>query len=508
MKIISMYLPQYHRVKENDEWWGEGFTDWTTIKNAVKFCDQQYQPRIPLNKNYYDLQQKETMRWQTELMKKYGIDAQCIYHYWFRDGRQILEKPAQNLLQWRDVYMPFCFCWANESWARTWSRISNKNPWANTFEKKRGLNDSGILLEQKYGEEGQWKQHFEYLIDFFKDDRYIKIDNKPVFVIYKAALIPCLAEMTKKWNQWAREYGFAGVYIIGANGNQASEKSLDEILYHEPQHTMSIFDYRKKDRTNIQILDYDEVWEEILNFYSTSKKVIYGGFVDYDDTPRRGKEGIIVENADPERFKVYLAELIAKNIANGNDMIFINAWNEWGEGMYLEPDQKYGEKYLDAVRYARKNYEVYLNKYKLPALKGGKQLVKEVELLAAKSAKYESYWRILDAWLCMKEDHVSLEEYFINRNIYSIAIYGVGILGKHLIKELKNGKIQVMYGIDRKADALQMEIVVYPPNAEFFEVDLIVVTVTYAYEDIKKQLEARGYKNVISLEQIIMEISR
>ena len=92
MKIISMYLPQYHRVKENDEWWGEGFTDWTTIKNAVKFCDQQYQPRIPLNKNYYDLQQKETMRWQTKLMKKYGIDAQCIYHYWFRDGRQILES--------------------------------------------------------------------------------------------------------------------------------------------------------------------------------------------------------------------------------------------------------------------------------------------------------------------------------------------------------------------------------------------------------------------------------
>ena len=184
MKVISMYLPQFHRTKENDEWWGEGFTEWTTVKSAEKFHQSQYQPRVPLNCNYYSLLEKSTMIWQADLMKQYGVDGQCFYHYWFKDGRQILEKPAQNLLQWKEIDIPFCFCWANESWARTWSRIGDKNPWANIFEREE-RNGSGILLEQKYGEEEQWKRHFEYLLPFFKDERYIKIENRPVFLIYK-----------------------------------------------------------------------------------------------------------------------------------------------------------------------------------------------------------------------------------------------------------------------------------------------------------------------------------
>lgn len=119
VKVISMYLLQFHKVKENDEWWGEGFTEWTAARQALPLFDGHYQPHVPLNANYYDLLDKGTMQWQADLMKKYGIDGQCIYHYWFKDGRQILEKPVENLLRWTDIEMSFCFCWANESWART-----------------------------------------------------------------------------------------------------------------------------------------------------------------------------------------------------------------------------------------------------------------------------------------------------------------------------------------------------------------------------------------------------
>ena len=133
MKVIAMYLPQFHKVKENDEWWGDGFTDWVSARQAVPLFDDHYQPHIPQNRNYYDLTDKKTILWQAELMKKYGVDGVCMYHYWFKDGRKILEKPAENLLQWKDVNMPYCFCWANETWARSWSNIKG-NVWSNLSE--------------------------------------------------------------------------------------------------------------------------------------------------------------------------------------------------------------------------------------------------------------------------------------------------------------------------------------------------------------------------------------
>ena len=502
-----MYLPQFHRTKENDEWWGEGFTEWTTVKHAEKLVENQYQPRVPLNNNYYNLLEKKTMMWQAGLMKQYGIDAQCFYHYWFKDGRQILEQPAENLLQWDDIDMPYCFCWANETWARTWSKLSNKNPWASTFERKGDVLDSGILLEQKYGDEEHWRRHFEYLKSFFGDTRYIKIDNKPVFLIFQPTLIPCLNEMLDLWNQWATEHGFSGIYTIGANSNYESCEKLDAILYHEPQHIISLFNYRGPDRKNIQVLDYDVIWKEILEYSSGNSKAIYGGFVGYDDTPRRGREGVVINNADPEKFKEYLAELMAKNMAAHKEYIFINAWNEWGEGMYLEPDYKYAFGYLEAVKYAKENYTKYLDKYKENNARRQNGLEKELEFWSSRSSRYEGYWRILDAWLGLKEEQMSLEKYFIDRNIHSIAIYGMGMLGRHLRRELEDSSICIEYIIDRKADALWTGIKVYAPDDDFPEADMIVVTATYAYTEIRKQLKKRGYGNIVSLNEIIDNLS-
>ena len=274
MKIISMYLPQFHRVKENDEWWGEGYTEWTAVKNAGKLYEKHIQPKVPLNENYYDLVEKSTMEWQAGLMSRYGIDGQCFYHYWFKDGKQILEKPAENLIRWTDIDMGFCFCWANETWARTWSRIQEKNGWAAQFEKEEEHIGSGILLEQQYGGEKDWRIHYDYLKEFFKDERYIKHNEKPLFLIYKPYLITCLGAMVSCWNRWAVEDGFQGIYVIGANADIDTEKQLDAVLNHEPQRSISRTE--PKIEHGVVKYQYEELWKTLLSEEGFGKKTYYG----------------------------------------------------------------------------------------------------------------------------------------------------------------------------------------------------------------------------------------
>lgn len=501
MKIITMYLPQFHRVKENDEWWGEGFTDWVAAKSAEPLHTNHYQPHIPLNNNYYDLLDKKTMLWQADLMKQYGIDAQCFYHYWFKDGKRILEKPAENLLQWKDIDMPFCFCWASESWGRTWNRLGNVNFWAQTPEQEQGKSDTALLLEQSYGQEAQWKQHFEYLLPFFSDERYLKVGNKPVFYFFNSALIPCLGEMAQKWNEWAIGNGFAGIYLIGAQSNHNTIEYLDAVLYQEPTHIFELY----RERARPLFLEYDEVWEAILSYCDYRDKAIYGGFVGFDDSPRQGKNGRIIENASPERFRVYLAELIAKNIAHNNELIFLNAWNEWGEGTHLEPDEKYGYGFLEAVRYAREHYTEYLEKYQSNSLNEILALKKENDFWAKKCARYEGYWRALDAWLFLKEDGVSVAGLLRERGIQRIAIYGMGMLGKHLLEELRGTEIQVEYFVDKMPKIYSPGIRTYAPGEDLPETEAIISTRAYEFSYIRSELEQRGHKNIISLERMLRE---
>ena len=204
IKTIAMYLPQYHRVKENDEWWGSGFTEWRAVRASRPLFRGHEQPRQPFNNNYYDLLNQDTMIWQAALMHRYNIGGAAFYHYWFKDGRKILEKPAENLLLWQDIDMPFCFCWANGSWARTWSTIGNWS-WSPLFDPEKQDDCSmlrasdGILLEQKYGDEPDWEEHFDYLMSFFKDRRYLCMAEKPIFLFYAPDSIPCLERMAIFW---------------------------------------------------------------------------------------------------------------------------------------------------------------------------------------------------------------------------------------------------------------------------------------------------------------------
>lgn len=498
-KIITMYLPQFHRVEENDKWWGQGFTDWVAVKDATPLFDGHYQPRTPLNDNYYDLLNKNTMKNQEKLMKKYHIYGQCFYHYWFQNGKKILEKPAEKLLEWDDIDIPFCFSWANESWTRTWSNLTDKNTWASKFEvEKHAGDDKGILLNQKYGNKVDWEEHFNYLLPFFKDRRYIRIEDKPIFVFYKPDIIICIDQMIEYWNELAEKNGLKGIYFIGSNTLKKSY--LNAIVWQEPQMSLT---YVNQETTNIKstCFSFNKVWQQILsNEPKHDEKVFLGGFVGYDDTPRRGKGGTIIIDSNPEKFKSYFNKLLCKSEVLNSEFIFINAWNEWGEGMYLEPDEKYKYQYLSAIKKVmeQKNTNYVQRKY---------TLVNDNEVYLRKiNEKYRSYWKILNKWLILKEENIHLDKYLLNLDIKRIGIYGIGMLGKHLIKELENSDIDVIFGIDQKADTYNINFPVFNLDHALPEVDAIIVTATYDYSSIKEQLKETTNIPVISLEQIIYEI--
>lgn len=500
MKVLAMYLPQFHRVKENDEWWGKGYTDWISTKKALPYFEGHNEPRVPQDNNYYDLLSKDTMMWQADLMHQYGIDGMCIYHYWFKDGRQILEQPAENLLLWRDINMPYCFCWANETWARSWANIPGANVWYNS-NKTEIKDEKAVLLEQEYGNCSDWKKHFDYLLRFFKDERYLKVDDKPIFVFYKPEDISCLTSMIEYWNELARSYGLKGIYAIGANLSNGIKYGLDAELYHQPRHTLQFLQYQKTG--DVWTVDYDKIWEYILSEQTPDgQNVLFGGFVDYDDTPRRGRDGLSVLGAVPQKFQEYLTKLLAKNTKNGNSLVFINAWNEWGEGMYLEPDQRNHNAFLKAVKKAKKNAEICLevteNKYTAE--------IDKIKSLYRDKSKFERYFNTLDKWLTVKEQGKSLEQYFRKNNVKNIGIYGYGVLGRHLVEELYGSDITIECIIDKRVLDTPYNIKIIKPEEQIQKLDMIVVTAYYFWNEIIELIFGKGDYQIISLETIVDEM--
>ncbi len=499
MKIIAMYLPQYHRTEENDMWWGEGFTDWVSTQKARPLFDNHVQPKKPLDKNYYDLLKKETMVWQCGLMKKYGIDGMCMYHYWFADGKQVLEKPIENLLHWKDIDMPFCLCWANETWARSWGNIKNSNMWSYVEEP---VDKSGkqILLEQNYGGTTEWLKHIEYLIQCFKDKRYIRIDDKPVLIIYKPGLIVELKKMISVWQHYLEKNGIKGIYIIGSNAPSVCENIVDGILFHEPALSLEATS-AQRDKTGILKYNYTELWENILkNFNSSNVKTYYSGVVNFDDTPRRGEKGVVIEGGTPELFEKYLEKLLKKNQVVGNDITFINAWNEWGEGMYLEPDTNYGYEYLEAVKNAKSNY------YKLdydfePDFRHWLNITKR------KCNINEININILDSWMALGEKKITIYQWFEKNKINEYAIYGYSLLAKHLKFQLDGSNVKLKYIIDQNKNVCS-DIDVYSPNDVLPEIAIIVVCTPFYYGNVREMLEGKMVKKIISIETIIDELDK
>lgn len=365
-KVIAFYLPQFHSIPENDKWWGKGFTEWTNVKKAEPLFKNHNQPRVPLNNNYYNLLDDNVIEEQSNLAQENGVFGFCYYHYYFKNGKKLLEKPLEMMLENKKITIPYCFCWANENWSRNWDGGNRE-----------------VICEQDYGDKDEWERHFVYLLQFFKDDRYILVDNKPMFIIYKPELIAKLSKMINYFNKRAIEEGFDGIYL----GYQYPRffktpkyrrKKFDFGIYFEPIYTIDEIGYKnkslikkalvkikysfghkfyekvdklaliKRKKKNLTLMDYNQVWENILN-RKVKPNVFAGAFVDWDNTPRN-KNGLCFYNVSAENFDNYFCKLNAKIESSKNKLIFINAWNEWGEGAYLEPDEKNKYAYLDTIK--------------------------------------------------------------------------------------------------------------------------------------------------------------
>ena len=512
--MIAMYLPQFHRIPENDKWWGEGFTEWMAAKRAEKLYQGHYQPREPLNNYYYDLLQKETMEWQANLALKYSLDGFCFYHYYFKNGRKVLEKPAENLLKWRDVNMPFCFCWDNTSWARSWSNLGDKFTWFDKG-KTQPCEGDGVLLEQKYGREKEWDAHFKYLLPFFKDNRYIKIDNKPVFLIYKTDEMACFTEMIDYWRKLAKIENLGGIFILGINSCK-EKNGMDGILFSGPSaYWNPIISSNRLEceyRNGIKCFDYEAIWKNaIIADNKKSVKTYFGGFVDYDDTPRRGGQGTAFTNTSVEIFEKYLYKLAYKNLSQNNEFLFINAFNEWGEGMYLEPDKKRGYAFIEAIKSVKEKLraDTQADNVDLTSTliinEEPPRVMKDIET-EKRCSKFKEYYFLLHRWLQLKEENKNLSEFLMNYKYHRIAIYGLGVMGKHLIEELKYTDIKIIYVIDRNPQLIYPDFQIRSVDADLPLVDAIVVTATFDYDEIWTKLREKVNYPIVSLAEILNEI--
>ena len=344
-----MFLPQFHEIPENSKWWGERFTEWVKVKSAKSFFKGHQQPLVPLNNNYYNLLEKETMIWQTELMNEYKIDGFVYYHYYFK-GKLLLEKPAENLLDWKDIAQSFFFCWANHSWTKAWE-----------FNKE-------ILMEQTYGNENDWENHFQYLLPFFKDCRYEKRNNKPVFMVYNANFREYIP-MMEYFNNRCIQSGFEGIYLISKQSIDGKGCLLDIRVNDVETHRH----FREPD-FSLNIISNDTKWslirvprilrrlmvkcgcESFIEKYDGNKLYNYmvsrqyderdipGAFFAWDNTPRYGKDGFVIFPPDKEVFFQYM------NKIEKCEFVLINAWNEWSEGMVLEPTEQERFKYLEWIK--------------------------------------------------------------------------------------------------------------------------------------------------------------
>lgn len=365
MKIIAFYLPQFHEIKENNVWWEKGFTEWTNVKKSRPVFKGHNMPRIPLNGNYYDLTNVETLKWQAKIAKEYGIYGFAYYHYW-SEGHMLLEKPAEIMLNHKDVDIPFCFSWANHTWTRVWADKTNE-----------------VLWSQKYGDESDWKAHFEYLLPFFKDERYIRVNGKPMMILYNPLHVKEYPQMMKKWQQWAREAGLRGICFLHQQnefdhttepGGELYDggiefqmnRAVKEYIRHSKSFAMERILNRVADKipflrckATTMHYSYDDIWNIVLKQKPKGEDWFPGAFVDWDNTPRRKNRGQVCTDVTPEKFEKYLTQQIRRTMdVYHKEYLFMFAWNEWGESGYLEPDEKYGWKMLEAVKNALINNEI------------------------------------------------------------------------------------------------------------------------------------------------------
>lgn len=344
VKPICFFLPQYHAIPENDEWWGKGFTEWTQIKKAKELYSGHQVKRPHDDLGYYHLLDKKVRQQQGELARQYGVYGFCYHHYWFR-GKLLLEKPLQLLLEDGYPDLPFCFNWANEPWTKRWDGL-----------------ESEVLQAQDYGDEQDWKDHFEYLLPFFRHHHYIRVEGKPVFCLYRIGHIERVAEMIAYWRELAQSHGLPGLHIVQVLGSfadsQIDEKYLgvvDAVCEFQPNYS-NYLGAKVESVDGINTVDLQHSWDQIAQQEKDFPVYYHGGFPGWDNSPRRAREGYVFQGGSMEEFELFLKRQFVKVMKDsdtgGEPFFFLNAWNEWGEGCVMEPDKEQGYAALEALKNA------------------------------------------------------------------------------------------------------------------------------------------------------------
>lgn len=357
-RVIALYLPQFHPIPENDEWWGKGFTEWTNVGKAKPLFLGHYQPHVPADLGYYDLRVPETRIAQAEMAREHGIEGFMYWHYWFGNGKRLLERPFDEVLNSGEPDFPFALAWANESWKGF----------------AHGLSDTRkVLIEQTYPGDEDYINHFNLLLPAFKDHRYIMVEGKPIFMIYKPEQLPNPTHFINLWQNLARKNGLKGIYFI-AHNNNVMNKGESEAEYVERMCSygfnsvcfVRLFEYSVKRnvfskaimkllRTLFKmplVLQYKNAIRYFSKEIDKKENVIPAIIPNWDHSPRSGRRAFLFFNSTPKLFGVHLSEVLHKvqNKPNERKLIILKSWNEWAEGNYVEPDLKYGMQFLHELK--------------------------------------------------------------------------------------------------------------------------------------------------------------
>lgn len=355
MNIIAYYLPQYYPFKENNEWWGEGFTEWTNVGKAKPLFRGHYQPKVPADLGYYDLRMAEVKEKQVQLAKEAGVTAFCYWHYWFGNGRVLLDLPLKQVLDSGKPDFPFCLGWANESWQ---SKVWNSD----------GTVVGKTLMEQLYPGDEDIVNHFNYIKKAISDKRYVRIEGKPVFVIYKPMLYSEVRHFMDVWNKMIKESGIAeAFFFIGHTIDSSEIKKLQKVgfdainIVRQGEYRFNkdvvkkipfkLFKFRFLKRP--LILNYSFISKYFINEETDCQENIFPTIIpNWDHTPRSGRRGSVYHASTPELFKKHVerALFVVKTKRPERQILFLKSWNEWGEGNYMEPDLKNGKGYINALR--------------------------------------------------------------------------------------------------------------------------------------------------------------
>ena len=351
-RVIAFYLPQYHPIPENDEWWGKGFTEWTNVGKAKALFKGHYQPRVPSDLGYYDLRVPETRKAQADMAREYGVEGFCYWHYWFGNGKRLIERPFNEVVASGEPDFPFCLAWANETWKGFAHGLKNRN----------------VLIEQLYPGIEDYTAHFYEVLPAFKDKRYITVDDKPLFMIYRPLVNLEVKLFIETWRKLAMENGLKGIYFIGHCIDH--NYSIKEIFSggFDAVNTTRLFNYTKNNRSFSQKIYYrlNKIFRGVPLAVPYEKAAKYFIFSEedridnvfpsiipgWDHTARSGREGLVLTDSTPDFFEKHVKDVIevVEDKKKDHKIIFLKSWNEWAEGNYMEPDLRWGKKYLEVLK--------------------------------------------------------------------------------------------------------------------------------------------------------------